>query len=301
MRFRLKPGDDASCLNLYKPQSPRVLGVTPDFVAAARFRFAAALAERPEEQANPWLTLDRRFADGAVPAIADQNSLTYVLKKKLGEELAVDWGRGPVRLRFVAALAGSLFQRELIVAERDFLRLFPEETGYRFFLIEAPPARAEAVTGLLETRLADDGFDVTSTAARLAAFFEVENTYLSTFQALGGLGLLLGTVGLGVVLLRNALERRRELALARAVGFRRDQLRLVVLAENVGLLVAGLGLGTAAALVAVAPAALQRGGELPVALLLGLLLAVAVAGLAASALAVEVVTRTGVVSALRAE
>ena len=51
-----------------------------------------------------------------------------------------------------------------------------------------------------------------STGARLAAFQEVQNTYLSIFQLLGGLGLLLGTVGLGMVVLRNALERRSELA-----------------------------------------------------------------------------------------
>jgi ABC-type antimicrobial peptide transport system permease subunit len=159
----------------------------------------------------------------------------------------------------------------------------------------------DAVTSLLESRLVDDGFDVSSTAERLASFFEVENTYLSTFQALGGLGLLLGTVGLGGVLLRNALERRRELALVRAVGFRRNQLRVMVLAENLGLLVAGIVLGAVSALVAVAPAALDRGGELPLPLLGGLLLAVAAAGLLASVLAVEAVTRTPLLPALKAE
>ena len=51
---------------------------------------------------------------------------------------------------------------------------------------------------------------------RIAAFHRVENTYLSTFQSLGALGLLLGTAGLAAVLLRNVLERRRELALLRA-------------------------------------------------------------------------------------
>jgi hypothetical protein len=35
------------------------------------------------------------------------------------------------------------------------------------------------------------------TQRKLAAFHRVENTYLATFQALGALGLLLGTLGLG--------------------------------------------------------------------------------------------------------
>jgi putative ABC transport system permease protein len=300
-RFRLKPGDDASCQNLYRPKNPRVLGARPEFLRSGRFRFAEVLTPTPEQKANPWLALEKRFSDGVIPAIADQNSIAYALHSKLGELVVVDGGHGPIRLRLVAALQGSLFQSELIVSEADFLRVFPTESGYRFFLIEAPPSRAAAVTTLLESRLADDGFDVSTTTERLAAYFAVENAYLSTFQALGGLGLLLGTVGLGAVLLRNAFERRRELALARAVGFGRGSLRTVVLAENLLLLLAGLGLGTLAAFVAVAPAAVHRGGDLPLGLLSGLLLAVAAAGFAASFVAVSVVSRWPLLSSLRAE
>jgi hypothetical protein len=300
-RFRLKPGDDASCQNLYRPTNPRVLGARDDFLRSGRFRFAGVKAETPEQEANPWLALEQSFPDGAIPAIADQNSIAYVLHRKLGEDVMVDGGRGPVRLRLVAALRASLFQSELIVSQANFLRVFPAESGYRFFLLETPPARAAEVTTLLESRLADDGFDVSSTAERLAAYFAVENAYLSTFQALGGLGLLLGTVGLGAVLLRNAFERRRELALQRAVGFGRGPLRNVVLAENLLLLFAGLSLGTVAALVAVAPAALQRGGELPWGLLGVLLLIVAGAGVVASLVAVSVVSRWPLLRTLRAE
>jgi len=300
-RFRLKPGDDASCQNLYLPKNPRVLGARADFLRSGRFRFSEVRAQTPEQEANPWLALEQRFADGAIPAIADQNSIAYVLHRTLGEDVVLEGGRGPIRLRLVAALRASLFQSELIVSEADFLRAFPAQSGYRFFLIEAPPASASALTNLLESRLADDGFDVSSTAERLAAYFAVENAYLSTFQALGGLGLLLGTVGLGAVLLRNAFERRRELALCRAVGFGRGALRTVVLAENLLLLFAGLGLGTGAALVAVAPAALRRGGELPLVLLGVLLLAVAAAGLLASLAAVSLVTRWPLLQSLRAE
>jgi ABC-type antimicrobial peptide transport system permease subunit len=206
-----------------------------------------------------------------------------------------------VRLRLVAALSASLFQSELIVGESDFLGLFPDDAGYRYFLLEAPPDATPALVSQLETRLGDQGFDVSASADRLAAFAAVENTYLETFQALGGLGLLLGTVGLGAVLLRNALERRRELALARAVGFRRAELRTVILAENMLLLVAGLGLGTLSAAVAVLPAVLERGGEMPVLPVAALLGAVAAAGVLASALAASWVSRFPLLRSLRAD
>ena len=76
---------------------------------------------------------------------------------------------------------------------------------------------------MFERELAEFGVDAVGTAERLAAFHRVENTYLSTFQALGGLGLLLGTFGLAAVMFRNVLERRRELALLRAVGYNSDR------------------------------------------------------------------------------
>jgi hypothetical protein len=288
--FRLRPGDDASCLNLYEPRNPRILGAPAPFLREGRFAFQAALAE-PE---NPWLLLEDDPGDGAVPAIADANSLTYVLHRKLGEEFAIEQEGRRIRLRLVAALADSVFQSELIISEQNFLRLFPEIQGYRFFLLEGPPAAAATV----EETYSDRGLDVSLTADRLATFHRVENTYISTFQTLGGLGLLLGTAGLAAVLLRNVLEQRRELALLRATGFRSVDLAKLVLAENTLLLLGGLVSGLATALLAIAPALAQRGGGLPRP---GLLAAVVLAGLASSILAVVAVARLPVLSSLRSE
>ena len=97
----------------------------------------------------------------------------------------------------------------------------------------------------LESTLAEDGFDVVDAREQLAAFLAVQNTYLSTFQSLGALGLLLGTIGLAVVQLRSVLERRGELALMRAAGFRRRRLMGMVMCENGVLLVGGLAVGCA--------------------------------------------------------
>jgi ABC-type antimicrobial peptide transport system permease subunit len=202
----------------------------------------------------------------------------------------------------VAALSDSIFQGELLMSERNFLRLFPEQEGYRFFLLDLPaPGQAPEVAAALEDRLADFGFDAVPTAERLANFHRVENTFLSTFQMLGGLGLALGTLGLAAVLLRNVLERRRELALLRAVGYRRAHFALMALAENVLLLFCGLVTGTACALLAVVPVVSARGGSLPVASLGLLLLAVVAAGLLASLLATAAALRSPLLASLRAE
>jgi hypothetical protein len=291
--FRVRPGDDTSCLNLYRPRRPRILAPPATFLRSANFPFQSA-----EGQAkNPWLLLEGKPAGDAIPAIADANSMTYVLHRKLGEEFELDG----VRFRIVGALQDSLFQGELIVSEANFLRLFPDTAGYRFFLVNAPPGKEEETTRRLEDALSDYGFDVQSAPALLAAFHRVENSYLETFRALGALGLLLGTVGLLAVVMRNVLERRRELALLRAVGYRPRNLAVMVLAENLFLLVVGLSTGAVCAAVAVAPAASIRGGHLPV-MSMGVLLALVLAtGMLASLVATVAALRSGVLEALRSE
>ncbi|HWO01150.1 MAG TPA: ABC transporter permease, partial [Blastocatellia bacterium] len=239
--------------------------------------------------------------DGAVPVIADANSMTYVLHRKLGDEIIVNQSGGdPVRLRLVAALADSIFQSELLISDSNFLRLFPDRGGYSFFLLDVAPEASSVATGVLEEQLSDFGFDIMPTAERLASFHRVENTYLSTFQTLGGLGLVLGTLGLATVLLRNVLERRRELALLRAIGYNSRHFALMIISENAFLVFCGLVTGALAALVAIGPAFFSRGGHVP-ALSLVLLLIVFVTGLLASVAATVAALRTPLLPSLRSE
>jgi putative ABC transport system permease protein len=259
------------------------------------------LAATEAERANPWLLLNRDFGSGVVPVIGDANSITYVLHRRLGEEVVILRGDRPLRLKIVAALSDSIFQGELLMAESTFIRQFPDREGYRSLLIDAPEARAGEIAKAIEETAGDLGADAVSTVERLAGFHTVENTYLSTFQTLGGFGLLLGTVGLAAVVLRNVLERRRELALLGAVGYERAHMFVIIVAENLLLLACGLAVGTACALVAIAPAAAEHGSRLITSSGAWLVVAVFVAGLLSSVVATRAALRTPLLAALRSE
>jgi hypothetical protein len=260
------------------------------------------MAGTPEEHANPWLLLNRTFDDGAIATVADQTTLMYVLHLGVGDDFTfTPEGSAPVRLRIVAALADSFLQSELIIGERAFVQLFPRHEGYRVWMLEAPADRMDPITTHLEDRLSDYGVDIIDTRQRWAAYHEVENTYLATFQALGSLGLLLGTLGLGAVLARNVLERRREIGLLRAVGFSPADIRRMVLSEGMALVAGGLLLGGGCALIAITPALRDRAQSLPLASLGTLLVAVLVTGLFASLLAIRLTAGTPVVQAIKSE
>ncbi len=305
-RFRLRQGDDASCLNLYRPTNPTLIAPEQGFIEAGRFSFSASIADSDAERGNPWLLLRRQFDDGAVPVIADATSLQYVLHAGVGDTMSIDLGgERPLVLRFVAALRDSVLQGELVMSEEQFVRHFPYVQGYRLILVDAPSVRslddANTLAGIVEQELRPFGVDAVPTAERLAEFHRVENTYLSTFQALGGLGLILGTIGLATVMFRNVLERRRELALLRAVGYAAHDVTTLIVAEAAFLLGAGVLVGSVCAMVAIAPAWLGRGGTLPGAGLLVLLAAVVVAGLVSSMIATRAALSGRMLEALRSE
>jgi hypothetical protein len=240
--------------------------------------------------------------DEPIPAIGDASAIEWGLGKSLGDTLDFtdESGRG-FQVKLVAGLANSIFQGGLLIDESEFVKRFPGEGGWRFFLVDAPPQTAPAVSVALTRGLQDAGLEVVSTAARLNTFNAVQNTYLDTFQLLGGLGLVLGCAGLGVVVARNVLERRGELGLMTAVGFAPRVLVRLVVGEHAVLLAWGLLVGGGAAGLAVFPSLLAPGSHGSW-LLPGLLaLAVLANGLACAWLAARYALRGRLLAALRGE
>lgn len=315
--FRLRPGDDASCTNLYQARQPRVLGVSSRLIeefdrpGAASFAWAASAAERDEDRLNPWRLL-RRDADAPrgpgdeppIPVILDKNTAMYGLHLYggIGQEFDIPFDDDrTLRFRVVGLLANSVLQGALLIDEGEFVRRFPLVNGYRYFLVRTPAGRGADVEALLEDRLGDQGLDVRRSRDILADLLAVQNTYLSTFQSLGALGLLLGTFGLATVQVRSVVERRGELALLRAAGFSRRRLANLVLTEHLLLLLGGMTTGLIGALVAVLPHGWTGGASVPWRDLVPMLLVVLVVGLLAGLAAIRAALRAPLIASLRGD
>lgn len=304
--FRMRPGENASCLNLYQTQLPTILGVPESLLQRGGFKFI------DHRKADYWKLLTTPREDGRIPVVGDMNTLMFSLHKGPGATISLsNEDKSKPELAVVGMLDSSIFQGVLLMSEANFQKLFPEHPGYRYFLVGANAERLKTrgefsrdevheLSSVLEAGLTSFGFDAERVADRIAAFLIVQNTYLSTFQTLGGLGLLLGTLGLATVMLRNVVERRSELALLAAVGFTPGKLRLMVLVESALLLVFGLAVGTGCALIAMLPHLITVGADTPWlsgAALLGL---VFVVGMLAAGFAVKEASRMAIVTGLRA-
>ncbi len=111
----------------------------------------------------------------------------------------------------------------------------------------------------------------------------------------------MGTFGLAAVLMRNMVERRGELALLRAVGFRRGLLARMVAYENCMLLLGGLGCGIVAAMLGVLPELISGEAVVPWSWLLVTIIRVMIFGILAGMVAFWLVISSPLMKALRQE
>ncbi len=309
--LRLRVGQDASCNNLYKATQPTILGIPDSFsnlfdntpTVLPGFQWAAD-GDVPVGQ-TPWDALDvdaTGTENDPIPVIIDQNTAMWSLQmmKGVGEVRAFEYEPGKLTyFRVVGLLANSLLQGKLMIGENNFKRIFPDISGYQYFLIAVDDSRSNEVAGIFENRLGDIGMDITDANRTLATMLAVQNTYLRTFQSLGALGLLLGTIGLAVAQMRSVLERRQELAVMRAIGFSRQSLTSVVMGETATLLLFGIGCGAICAVLAVLPHALINGLKPPILEPFILLIGITLFGLSAGLASVRRVSKMPLLESLR--
>ncbi|MBN2088600.1 FtsX-like permease family protein [candidate division KSB1 bacterium] len=301
VQMHVREGDDASCLNLNRVHQPQILGVKPEELDSRKaFSFSQLSSEFDSE--HPWLGLNHRLDHNVIPAIADQTVIIWGFGKSIGDTLEfIDENGQRLKLRLIGGLANSIFQGNVLIADKFFLEHFPSISGSKLFLTDVPEKKEKALFDQINQNFHNYGIDLNTTANQLARFNIVQNTYLSIFLALGGLGLILGTVGLGIVVLRNVLERRGELAVLRAVGFSRPMLRQLIFTEHSLLLAGGFLVGTVAALFAILPMWFTMKNEIPFIFLFLTLLAVVMSGIAWTWAATQLALRGNLLTAIRNE
>ena len=270
--LRTSDGDDASCTNLNATTRPTVVGVGPTVIDRGGFRFVAHEPLDAAAEGNPWRLIDRLGWEGdtAIPAVLDQATAQWGLKLGgVGSRFTLPNESGDaVEFRIIGLLEPGILQGRVIVSERAFQRLFPSRSGYGMALLDASglePALRASVPAAARAAWADAGTTLEPAIDRLRGLQAVQNTFLAGFQALGTLGLLLGTAGVAAVQVQGVVERIGGLAVLRAVGFTLLRVRSLLALET--LVSVGLGIlaGTLAGGIAVWPALAGGTARLPLA------------------------------------
>lgn len=299
VQFQAQTGDDASCLNLNRVARPRIIACNPvQLNERSAFTFAARTEDLDTQ--NQWLSLNKTLADSVIPAIADQTVIQWSLGKKIGDTLVYKDETGKVlKLKLIGGLANSVFQGNVIIGEDHFVKAFPSVSGSGVFLIDAPDSTVTTET--IQNGWRNYGPQITRTTDRLLAFYQIENTYLNIFLMLGALGLLIGTIGLGILIFRITFEQIHEYALMRSIGFQKSGIYSLLLKEKLFLMIVSV-------LIGIVPAILSGLPSLMSSLYAGLwiwlpiiALLVIISGTLWTILAVRIVLKRDLIQALRNE
>ncbi len=241
VQFQVQQGDDASCLNLNKISRPRLMAFNP---AAFDQRGAFTFATRTDEldAQHPWATLNKTLDGEVIPAIADQTVIQWGLMKSVGDTLNYKTEDGKeLKLKLVGGLANSIFQGNVLISEEHFNRAFPSVSGSNVFLVDVKDTAS--VVSDLQSGMRNYGPEISRATDRLLSFYTVENTYLNIFLMLGALGLLIGTLGLGILIFRITFEQIPEYALLLSLGFSKASIQRLVMREKFFLMLVAVLIG----------------------------------------------------------
>lgn len=313
--LQVKAGDDASCLNLNQVSSPPLMAVPVHLFDSHGVMSFNSLAEGTDP-AHPWTALEAGNGSGVINGFADMTVITWGLQRKIGDTLQfLDEHGDPLLVRLAGGLENSIFQGNLLISNRNFRKAFPSVAGAKEFLaFDVNPAktggetftaaednRLDSLAAVLENVLRDYGLMTMPATTRLASFNTVENTYLTVFMMLGGLGMIIGTIGLGIILRRDIQERRGQLALMRAIGYSRRLIRRMLFVEYLKILVAGMVAGIVPSAVMLIPKMLQPGAKLPVLWIGAIILLIFLSGLLWISVSVKAALKGEILKGLREE
>ena len=305
----IKDGEEASCQNLNHAVKPRIIAVKPEsLIHDQAFKFASVLNEtngNTTMHKSNWELLKKKSPANVIPVIGDQASVMWAMKKKLGDFIDYTAENGEsLKLQVTGLLENSILQGNLVLSEKNFIKYFPSSSGYQMFLVNSGAidnkSESEMIANVTKS-LEQRGMEFVSSGIRLAQYTRVQNTYISIFSALGGLGLLLGTLGVGMLIARSVIERRSELSIMTALGFRRSSITQMLISEHLFLVGVGILSGLFASAIAVFPNISGKGAQFPIDFLFGIVLLICIGSITFCIIAARISLKGNLIEGIRTE
>lgn len=165
------------------------------------------------------------------------------LQLSVGDRIQLKNATGAVRVVEVVGILDSIAVRGVFLsaelARDGFGAVAPS-----FFLFKVPPgADADEIAKDIERLFLPEQMQTIVLATVVRETLESTLNFFDLLQGYLALGLLVGIAGLGIVTLRNVTERRAEMGVLRALGYRQSMILQSVFLENSYVALLGIGLG----------------------------------------------------------
>jgi putative ABC transport system permease protein len=136
----------------------------------------------------------------------------------------------------------------LYLSEETFKEVYGPPDFSRFYLQLQPGTDSGRVAKDIEAALVTQGAQADSLKELIEEDQALFNSFFYLIQGFMGMGLLVGIAAVGVIAFRSVVERRQEIGMLRAIGFKRSTVALGLLLETSFIAILGIVSGIALAL-----------------------------------------------------
>jgi putative ABC transport system permease protein len=166
-----------------------------------------------------------------------------------GDQLQLYWssGRGqPVisaKVTVAGVMSSFLFNGGFVGTSQLLWNSFGIGSGQFALVKVARGTDPAAVANTMKRDFIRLGMTTINIAVVIGDFIQIGQSFLGVFEAFLALGLVVGIAGLGIISIRSVVERRKEIGVLRAIGFRKRMILAAFLLENTYVALLGILIG----------------------------------------------------------
>jgi putative ABC transport system permease protein len=162
----------------------------------------------------------------------------------LGDRLTMRTKNGSVINKTIAGILDTQLIAGLFMHEGVAAREFGVVQTNQFLFEIADGADTETVAKNIERTFFTAGMQTTAIRTAVEDITRTMNQFFSLFEAFMALGLVIGIAALGIITIRSVHERRQEIGMMRAIGYRRRMVLWSFLIETSFVAILGIVIGT---------------------------------------------------------
>jgi len=143
----------------------------------------------------------------------------------------------------VAGVMNGVFFSGVVATNGLLKNSFGVGTGQLGFMKVSSGVDPTTVSIILKKDFARLGMQPLAIAVVIGTFVQIGQSFLGIFEAFLALGLVVGIAGLGIISIRSVVERRKEIGVLRAIGYRKNMVLSAFLLENSYVALLGILIG----------------------------------------------------------
>lgn len=223
-----------------------IIGVDDEFIDQNDYTFYSIASEYDDHQ-EIW----KAVKDNSSLVVIDGNAVTQQygphfgsVKLSVGDKIVVRNRTGQYSNKTVIGILDQSFFFMGIITTQEFLS---EELGIQFpsmYLFDIAEERdVKSVSHELKKEFITYGMETTEIRDTIKEIMKQMTSIMTLMEAYLGLGLFVGIAGLGIITLRSVKERRQEIGVMRAIGFKKGMVAKSFLIEISFIALLGIAIG----------------------------------------------------------